>query len=251
MTSLGADARERTFSGLIAGAAYDLSVRALNDRGSSTPVERIFSLADAARYGQTAAPPARVAARRGPSRAVLTWSPPPYEGSSPVTGYRVRTFAGRTTHVLRSSLVPADARTVVVSRLANGIAYSFDVTPLNAAGLGRPSARTRVVVPATPPGAPRSVLAWSGVRGGRASAFVDWTRPRATGGAPITGYVITAWRYDRSRRLIGVTALPPWPATARHAIVLLPRGWYRFSVRAMNSVGPGVTTPRSALVISR
>jgi hypothetical protein len=249
--SLGAGAREHTFAGLLPGAAYDLWVRARNDRGLSSPTLRVFSLADAAQYGQTAAAPARVSAARGPGRATVAWSPPPYEGSSPVTGYRIRTFVGRTSRVLRSSLVPASVRHVVVRRLSNGVAYSFDVTPLSAAGFGRPSPRTRTVVPATPPGAPLRVLAWSGVPGGRASAVVDWTTPHATGGAPITGYLITAWRYDRYGHLVSATVLPPRPATARRAILLLPRGAYRFSVRAVNARGLGVTTPRSNLVLSR
>jgi hypothetical protein len=192
-----------------------------------------------------------VGAARGVGRAIVTWTPPAYEGSSPVTGYRVRTFMGTTARILRSTLVPATVRTVVVRRLANGVAYSFDVTPLNTAGLGRPSARTRVVVPATPPGAPMSVVAWSGVPGGRSSAVVDWTTPRAYGGAPITGYVITAWRFDRAGHLVSSTTLAARPATARRAIVLLPRGFYRFSVRAVNAVGVGATTARSALVIAR
>jgi len=249
--ALGSGAREHTFAGLLPGAAYDLSVRARNDRGLSVATVRVLSLADAAQYGQTAAPPARVGAARGPGRAFVAWSPPAYEGSSPVTGYRVRTFVGRTSQLLRSSLVPASVRHVVVRRLANGVAYSFDVTPLNAAGFGRPSARTRTVVPATPPGAPLRVLAWSGVPGGRASAVVDWATPRATGGAPITGYLITAWRYDRLGHLLGATVLPTRPATARRAILLLPRGSYRFSVRAVNATGPGATTARSNLVLSR
>jgi hypothetical protein len=249
--TLGAGAREHTFAGLIAGAAYDLTVRAVNARGASAPVVRLFSLADAAQFGESAAPPASVVTRRGVGRATVSWTRPAYEGSSPVTGYRIRTFVASTSRVLRSTFVAASVRTVVVRRLANGVGYRFDVTPINAAGLGRPSARTRVVVPATPPGAPTSVLAWSGVAGGRTSAVVDWTTPRAFGGVPITAYVITAWRFDRAGRLLSSTVLDARPATARRAILLVPHGFYRFSVRAQNAVGVGATTARSNLVVAR
>ena len=251
VTALGPDVRQHTFTGLVQGAAYDLSVRARNSIGAGPAVVRALSLADAAQYGQTAAPPARVIVRRGTGRVTVVWTPPGYEGASAVTGYRVRTYTGRTTHVLRSSLVTSVARSLVVTGLVNGAAYTVDVTPINARGLGTPSRRSNVVVPAGPPAAPVSVTAWSGVPGGRASAVVAWTAPRVTGGARITGYVITAWRYNRLRHLVGVTTLPLRPTTTQPAILVIMSGWYRFSVRAVNAVGPGATTPRSALVVSR
>ena len=248
---LGADVRAHTFTGLESDAVYDVAVRARNERGLSLPVVRIFSLADAAQYGQAAAPPGGVRARRGGGRVTLTWTPPSYEGSSPVTGYRVRTFAGSSDRVLGTYLVRASVRALAVPRLANGVPYSFDVTSLNKDGAGKPSARTRVVVPTTTPGPPASVRARSGVPGGRSTAVVRWTSPKDTGGAAITGYVITVWRYNRSHHLIRATTLTPRAATTRWSRIPLAHGWYRFTVRATNARGTGATTARSNLVVAR
>ena len=64
------------------------------------------------------------------------------------------------------------------------------------------------------------------------------------------GYVVTAWRYDRSATSSTTTSstLAPPPA----AVIGRPRwSWYRFSVRAVNAAGTGATSARSAVVVAR
>ena len=92
--------------------------------------------------------------------------------------------------------------------------------------------------------------AWSGVPGGATSAVVSWTAPRATGGAPIRGYAVTIWRVSSTGTTLW-TRISTQRATARLAILRLPAGLYRFSVRAVNAMGVGPTSGRSNLVVSR
>jgi hypothetical protein len=88
------------------------------------------------------------------------------------------------------------------------------------------------------------------VPGGATSAVATWVAPRATGGAPIRGYLVTVWRVSSAGTTLW-TRVSTQPATARLAILRLPAGLYRFSVRAVNVMGVGPTSGRSNLVVSR
>jgi hypothetical protein len=246
----GAATLEHTFVGLVPGASYDIAVHALSDAGDGELRTRVFSLADAGVYGALAGPPAAPVVHRATSAVTLGWTVPAYTGTTDVTGYRIRVFAGLTP-TLVTTLTVADVRTARVGGLRNGVAYTLDVAAVNSAGVGTPSRRSNLVVPASRPGAPVIGVAAAGVPGGATSAVARWTAPRATGGAPITGYVVTAWRVDATGRTLWIRTSAVQPATARLAILRLPAGTYRFSVRAVNVMGVGATSARSNVAISR
>jgi hypothetical protein len=89
-----------------------------------------------------------VAATAGNAGATVTWTAPVDAGSSAITGYRVRRYAGTGTTVQGTSTVAATARSFTVTGLTNGSSYSFDVAAINSAGTGAVSTRSNAVTPA-------------------------------------------------------------------------------------------------------
>ena len=87
-------------------------------------------------------PPRDVVAKPASGAAVVTWSAPASEGSSPVSGYSVTASPGG--HGCTWSSGPL---TCTVAGLASGTSYTFTVVASNGAGRGAPSARSNAVVP--------------------------------------------------------------------------------------------------------
>jgi hypothetical protein len=92
------------------------------------------------------------------------------------------------------------------------------------------------VTPATVPGAPTIGTATAG----NSQATVTWTAPTVTGGAPVTGYVVTPY--------IGGTAqtAQTFNSTAlTEAVTGLTNTAYTFKVAAINSAGTGAQSAAS------
>lgn len=95
------------------------------------------------------------------------------------------------------------------------------------------------VVAARPPGAPTGVAA-AAINAG---AQLRWTPPASTGGAPITGYVITASPGGKTAKTTNVT---------RFTVGGLANGRsYTFTVMAINRAGSGAKSRPSAAVTPR
>ncbi|HLF39985.1 MAG TPA: fibronectin type III domain-containing protein, partial [Acidimicrobiia bacterium] len=182
------------------------------------------------------AAPVAVAAVAGAGEATLTWAAPPDDGGSPVTGYLVTPVRDGTAETPRSVLGPA--ATTAVTGLRNGSVYRFTVAAVNIAGTGAPSAPSESVTPRAAPAAPVAVTA--AVRDGR--AIVSWVAPPDDGGSPITGYVVTPFRDDEPQ---AATAFPS-AATTQTVSGLDPNGSYTFTVAAVNALGTGPASARSA-----
>lgn len=105
--------------------------------------------------------------------------------------------------------------------------------------------------PLTRPGAPNRPRALPGTLGGIRTIVARWTRPAVTGGTPITGYQITAYRIGITGRVVARTAARSLVATTHRVSLRLPRGRWVVRVRARNSVGWGPLSPASARVVPR
>jgi predicted phage tail protein len=136
-----------------------------------------------------------------------------------------------------ASTMPRATTSPTVKGLKNGTGYTVYIRAINANGLGVPSARSAVVIPATTPGRALIVRAKAGAKGGRSTATVTWRAPSNTGGSAITSYRITAVKYSVRGRLLSRTTIVLRSAKVRSAELRLAAGTYRFTVQAVNAVG--------------
>ena len=189
---------------------------------------------------------------RGNASATVRWTAPTNTGGSPITGYTVRVYTGASTTVLKTVTAAGSATSLAVSGLTNGTGYTFTVAATNVAGTGAFSARSAAVTPATVPTAPAIRTAIAGATGGAITATATWAAPTSTGGAPITGYRVTALRMSAAGAVLAQTTSAVQSATSRSLQMTLPvAGNYRFTVQAINAVGASPQSARSNLVAGR
>jgi hypothetical protein len=106
------------------------------------------------------------------------------------------------------------------------------------------------VTPATVPDAPVILAPAQGGVGGALTAVANWSAPPSTGGAAITNYRVTALRVAGG----GTTSTDSVVivgAAVRTRSFTLGAGTYQFEVVAINSVGDGAPSARSAPVSPR
>ena len=141
--------------------------------------------------------PTNVSAQAGNASAVVTWTPGSNDGN-PITRYIVTPYAASVAQTPQT--FPSTATSQTTTGLTNRACYILTVSAINAAGPGQGSAGSAPVTPSSLLGAPSSVAATPYNTG----IGVAWTSP-ASGGSPITGYVITPY--------VGgpLASLTPWP----------------------------------------
>jgi invasion protein IalB len=218
-------------TGLTNGTSYTFTVTATNVAGDGAPSVPSNPVVPRTVPGA----PRSVAAVPGNTSATVTWLPPTSDGGSAITGYTVTASPGG-----RTAAVAGTATSAAVTGLTNGTAYTFTVTATNEAGTSAASPASNAVVPRTVPGAPRSADAVAG----NASATVTWLPPISDGGAPITGYTVTASPGGRTAAVAG---------TATSAVVTgLTNGTaYTFTVTATNEAGTSIPSTPSNSVVPR
>jgi hypothetical protein len=187
----------------------------------------------------------------GNASAAVRWTPPATDGGSPITGYLVRVLDS--TGAQLGELRPADATasSLLVTGLANGGHYRFQVAASNTLGTGPNSALSTVVVPATVAGAPLVGTAVSGTAGGAVTASPHWNAPVSNGGAPVTGYVVRALRISPSGAVLATTNSAVQPGSSRKLTMTLQAGRYRFTVQAINKAGSSPQSARSNRVAAQ
>src|SRR5215470_14683077 len=234
--------------------AFDDAIGRANTDG--TGVEQNFILTFTPE-GVAVSPPATVtpptvpaapvigAATAGNASATVRWTAPASNGGSPVTGYLVRVVDSTGTQAGGLRPAAAAAASLVVTGLANGSAYRFQVAAVNAAGTGPDSALSAAVTPATVPGAPVIGTAAPGPAGGALTATATWAPPASNGGSVVTGYRVRALRISATGTVVATTTSAVQPGSARQLTMTLPAGTYRFTVQASNTAGPGPKSARS------
>ncbi len=225
----GATATSLEITSLTNGTTYTFTVTATNAKGTgpasaqSDPVTPIT----------TPGAPTIGAVSRANVSATVNWTAPASNGGSAITSYFVQPFAAGVAFG-SPQLAAAGDTSLLVTGLANGTAYTFQVSANNAAGTGSPSASSAAVTPATIPGTP----AIGTPAAGNAQATVTWAAPADNGGSAITGYSV---RVVNAATQAPVGALRPAGANATSLVVTgLANGTtYQAQVRANNAVGNG------------
>lgn len=202
------------------------------------------------------APTIGTAAAAANGSVTVRWTAPAAPGGTPVSGYRIRLTDGLGAQVGALRWAAPSATSLVIPSLTKGATLQAQVTAINDAGAGTPSALSNAVtMPATTvPGPPVIGTATAGTTGSPITATIRWTPPANTGGTAITNYVVTALRMSSSAA--NATVLSRYStsrlgASARSRSFTLVPGTYRFEVVAFNVVGESAPSNRSAAVVPR
>ncbi len=254
--TLDASRTSAQLTGLTNGRAYTADVTPVfgTTTGTSSTRTEPFTPALSA---QTASAPSLASVTPGLGVVDVAWAAPADNQAGAVTGYRVRAYAGTTsTTAARDVTVGADVRSLSLTGLAVGTAYTVDVTVLRSASTGPLSARSVAVVPvATAPSAPVVGAASSGSLGWPYTAVARWSPPASEGGSPVTGYLVTAVQVDSLNRPTGATQSSGWlSATSRSwtmTDLLFANRRYYFTVQARNAIGVSPASAPSDVVVQR
>jgi hypothetical protein len=252
-----AGATSLVVTGLTNGTSYRLRVAATNSVGTGD-YSAVSSAVTPAPGVSAPGAPTIGSATAGNASATVRWTAPSATGGSALTGYQVRVVDGSGAQVGGLRPAAAGATSLVVTGLTNGTAYRFQVAATNSVGTGGFSALSNAVTPSsgtpTVPGAPVIGTPAQGAAGGALTATAKWTPPTSTGGSAITGYQVTALRMSSSAStatVLSSTTSPVLAASVRQRQFTLAAGNYRFQVVAINGVGTGPASARSANVVPR
>ncbi len=197
------------------------------------------------------AAPAELEAEVGNSQVELRWTAAGADtaasGFLPMLRYEYRQKTGAGDYAPWTFVIGSGTDTAghIVTGLANGTSYQFQLRAVNANGAGA-AAETAPVTVATTPGRPRSLRAVPGNQ----SARLFWTAS-SDGGSPIT-----SWQFRQATGSGAIADSVAWVTipnssarTTSYAVVGLDNGnvRYRFEVRAVNAVGPGAAAATEAV----
>lgn len=216
-----------TFTGLTNGTTYNFQVRAVNSDGNGA----VVSINKAPGYppGQ----PLNVAAITDANQVALTWSAPSDPGTGGIAYYEVRSsYIIPITNDIQW-VIATDEYRHTFRKLNNGSIYCFQVRAVNNYGYGGPS--TLMATPAGIPSEPKDFAAVTGDE----QIKLSWSPPSSDGGSPVTGYEVFS-PIEGKWILVGT-------ATEYTFTGLTNGTFYTFQVRALNSIGPGMTEELTAV----
>ena len=185
--------------------------------------------------------PGRLTAIPGNGQVSLGWAPPSVTGGAAIVRYEYRVSPdGGNNWSPDWTAVPdgpdtgsdaADERAYVVTGLANGTAYTFEVRASNSthSGPAAQAAATPQTGTAADPGAPRGFAA----RAGDATVTLNWQAPLDTGNRPLLRYEV---RYAEGSTLSAGVSWQDAGTVLTYTVAGLTNGrQHTFEVRAVNT----------------
>lgn len=219
-------------STLLTPGDYYFHIKVLYGSESSNAYQSFTSLAT---YPDV---PLSPIAASGNAEAVISFTPPVFDGGSAITSY---TATSNPEGITGSSLTSP----VTVTGLTNGTEYTFTVVATNIIGTSMASSPSNFVIPVTIPDAPTGVTAIAGDK----KVTLSWIAPLNNGGTDIVDYII---EYKLSADSIwSIFSKPISPLTTIIVTGLTNNLSYDFRVSAVNIVGQSLvditntTTPES------
>jgi fibronectin type 3 domain-containing protein len=204
---------------VINGTHYFYTVSATNAQGEG-PQSAEANATPQSSF-DTPSTPRNLSAVPGNGSVALSWDSPLSEGGAPVSAYNLYRNGSLLT-------VLGVVQAYTDQGLANGIAYSYEVSASNSIGEGSRSPPVSVT-PAILPDAPTGLTAIPSNR----NVTLGWQAPGWDGGAPVTGYVI----FRNSALLANTgTGLAYRDSTVDNGVS------YAYRVAAVNRVGQGPFT---------
>ena len=220
-------------SGLSSASTYVFEVAAFNGSGlgtwslPSSPVTPIGSVT-------VPSAPSVAGLAAGVGTVQVSWNAPTSNGGAVITAYAVQ-FSSNTGSTWTNATTSAASSPFLVSGLASGSSYVFEVAATNSVGTGPWSAQSSAIgslAALSVPGAPSI----TSVTPGLGTVQVAWSVPTSNGGASITGYSV---RYSTNAGSTWSMATTNVVASPFVVTGLSSASSYVFEVSAANSVGPG------------
>lgn len=213
-----------TIGGLVNRNGYQLRLRAVNAAGSGA-ASGAFILSPVT----VPSAPVITSVTRGDRSATIAFATPTSNGGAAISNYAYSINGGATF----TPFAPARSGSpVTIAGLVNGVTYQVRLRALNALGAGAASAAV-AVTPAATPAAP--VIA--AVARGNGSATLVFRAPASTGGAAITGYLLSTDGGATYAALRGARAGVAIPITG-----LVNGIGYALRLRAVNAMGAGAAS---------
>jgi len=133
-------------SGTLSGAGSWTALR--NATGQSAPY--LSGIGETGFVSAEVPDPAMaVTAVPGPGLATVSWSAPAWDGGAALTAYTITAYAARRPALVLTVTGSPVPETVIVGGLANGIAYTFNVSATNRVGAGPQSLPSAAVTPSS------------------------------------------------------------------------------------------------------
>ena len=168
----------------------------------------------------------------GSEHVVLRWEKPVQDGGSPVVCYHVEMKDRNSILWCKVNRMDIHDTNYKVANLQTGLTYEFRVYAENAAGCGKPSQASDLVVARIQISPPNAIEVTGFTRN---TVDLMWKRPENDGGARITGYVVESRQIPHGRWIkCNFSNLSDCQYTATS---LLEDMTYEFQVIAKNAAG--------------
>jgi len=173
-------------------------------------------------------PPKDLGAAPNPGFIALQWTPPAYDGGSPITNYKIYRGTVSGGELLLDTV--GNVRVYIDVAVAPNVAYYYQVTAINALGEGPRSneaSASRAAVSTSPRGLQASA--------GPVRVDLTWQPPLSDGGSPLVGY-----RVYRGTFSGGESPLANLGVVGSYSDTSVMSGvTYYYQVAAVNGVGEG------------